>query len=214
MPGLSAPLANELGLTESSGRYLIQSVDELSGVAGSHALRRAWESIGLSAILFVDGRPTVYFKEVSHYRENDLRKFQRFIWNQGIATLFVVCTPTEVLAFSGLATPAEPSASLEGGNRLVEKLNRVTDALAIQNLVFRVESGRIYEEHSSSFDNELAVDQYLLRNLNATASELYKIDRRLSLSRIHPTTVPNFQITLATDSLEERGRKVPPVTSS
>lgn len=185
MSELSPSLAKLLGLTRASGRHLIRSVEELAGASGSHALRRAWEVIGLSAILLVDNKPTVYFKEVNHYRESDLKRYQRFVWNQGIATLLVVCTPTEVLAFSGLAIPADDESQLSDGGRMVEQLNRVNDALAIERLVYRIETGRIYEDHSPSFDREQAIDQYLLRNLNATAAALYDIDRRLSLSRIH-----------------------------
>ncbi len=185
MTGLSTSISKQLGLTKASGRQLIRSIDELGGLSVAPLLRRTWEQIGLNAILFVDGKPTVYFKEVVQCRDSDMRRFQRFVWNQGIATLLIISTQTEVLAFSGLAAPASETSEATGGNRLVERLNRVSDALEVERLVYRIESGRIYEDHAESFDREQTVDQYLLRNLNATAVALHGVDHRLSLSRIH-----------------------------
>jgi hypothetical protein len=185
MAGLSNSLARQLGLTKNSGRQVVRSIDELIGVPNGHALRRAWERIGLSAILFVDGRPTTFFKELQQLRSFDIRRYQRFVWNQGIATLLVVTTPTEVFVFSGQAPPANEEADVASENRLVEKLDRVNDALEVERLVYRIETGRIYEQHPESFDQEQAVDQYLLRNLGEVANQLHQANRKLSLARIH-----------------------------
>lgn len=185
MAGLSTSLSRQLGLTKNSGRQVIRSPDELIGVGNGHALRRAWERIGLSAILFVDGNATTYFKELQQLRDSDIRRYQRFVWNQGIATLLVVSTPTEVFVFSGQAPPASDEDPIADKERLVERLHRVNDALEVERLVYRIETGSIYEQHRASFDREQAIDQYLLRNLGEIAIQLHEVDRRLSLSRIH-----------------------------
>ena len=173
MAGLSNSLARQLGLTRNSGRQVVRSIDELIGVPNGHALRRAWNRIGLSAILFVDGRPTTFFKELQQLRSSDIRRYQRFVWNQGIATLLVITTPAQVFVFSGQAPPANEEADVASENRLVEKLDRVNDALEVERLVYRIETGKIYEQHPESFDQEQAVDQYLLRNLGEVAHQLH-----------------------------------------
>jgi hypothetical protein len=185
MAGLSSSLARQLGLTKNSGRQIVRSTDELVGVPNGLAMRRAWERIGLAAILFVDGRPTTFFKELQQLRNKDVRRYQRFVWNQGIATLLVITTPTEVFVFSGQAPPANEETDVTADHRLVEKLNRVNDALEVERLVYRIETGRLYEQHPLSFDQEQAVDQYLLRNLGEVANQLHQANRKLSLSRIH-----------------------------
>ena len=184
MAELSVSLARQLGLTKNSGRQVVRSLDELNGIVDAHALRRAWERIGLSAILFVDGKPTTYFKEVSRLREHDIRRYHRFVWNQGIATLLVVSTPTDIYIFSGQAPPASDEADLNDGNRLVQHLRRVDDALEVERLIYRIETGWIYEQHAASFDREQTIDQHLLRNLGDAAFQLHKINPKLSLARI------------------------------
>ena len=57
--------------------------------------------------------------------------------------------------------------------------------MQVERLVYRIETGKIYEDHPESFDQEQAVDQYLLRNLGEVAGQLYEANRKLSLARIH-----------------------------
>lgn len=185
MAELSDSIALQLGLTKSSGRQIVRSSEELLGLSNGNALRRAWERIGLSAILFVDGNPTVFFKELQQVRESDLRRYHRFVWNQGIATLLVVTTPTEVLVFSTQAPPADDNTNISDNHRLVQQLDRVNDALEVERLVYRIETGVIYETYPESFDRKHAIDQYLLRNLGEAAMQLHKVNRGLSLSRVH-----------------------------
>ncbi|MEX1039568.1 MAG: N-6 DNA methylase [Pirellulaceae bacterium] len=135
--------------------------------------------------MFVDNKATAFFKEVKQFRDTDVRRYHRFVWNQGIATLLVITTPTEVYVFSSQVSPVREDDNLFEDHRLVEHLSRLTNLLEVERLVYRIEAGSIYEQNPKSFDRDQAIDQHLLRNLNAAAIQLYEVNRTLSLDRIH-----------------------------
>ena len=185
MLGLSTPLETELGLATESGRHLVRSIEALSGARNAHSLRRAWEEIGLSAILFVDSQATVYFREVEDICQDKIRRYQGIVWNQGIATILLVSTKTEIYVFSGQAPPASKDEDWDQSPRLVTTLNRINDALEVKQLIYRIETGLIYEKHPNSFDCEQAIDAHLLKNLGEVAKQLGKIKPKLPLARIN-----------------------------
>jgi len=162
----SEKLIKDFGLKRVPASDFFGSMDDIEKSAGrhpySHFMRRAWQQMNLNGILCIEGRPTVYFKEVKHI--NSLRQRQRYrkFWNQGLATLLVVKSPKEVQVFSSLAEPAKEDSALEDEYRLVETLKSTTEIL---NLVRRVQSGQIYREHPESFKPDKTVDKFLLKNL-------------------------------------------------
>jgi len=162
----SKKLIKDFDLVEEAAPDFFRSADDIEEHAGrhkySHLMRRAWETMHLNGILCIEGRPTVYFKEVE--RIDSLRQWQRYrkFWNQGLATLLVVKSPKEVQVFSSLAEPAKEDSALEDEHRLVETLKSTTEIL---NLVRRVQSGQIYRDHPESFKPDKAVDKFLLENL-------------------------------------------------
>ncbi len=184
MPGISPKLARQMRLGRSSGREIVPSIDQIQRYPDAHALRRAWEKIGLTGIVCVDGKPTVYLKEVRQIRPSDIRRYQRFVWNQGIATVLVVCTADKIHVYSAMAPPARDDEEPTQGDRLVETLDRTADALEVQLLIRRIETGQIYKDKPDSFDRDCAVDQYLLRNLCAAAERLHEIDPSVPYSTI------------------------------
>ena len=185
MSGLSAQLVKQLGLKRRKGRELICSTNEIERVSDAHALKRAWEQMSLDGILLVEGKPTVYLKEVSQLRQSDIRRYQRFIWNQGMATILICATPTDINIYSGLAKPAPDDEEFKKSKCLVEILNRASQALEVSLLVRRIETGQIYVDHPQSFDRESVVDQYLLRNLREAAQQLHAIRPALPYTVIH-----------------------------
>jgi len=183
--GLSAQLVKQLSLKRRKGRELICSTNEIERVSDAHALKRAWEQMSLDGILLVEGKPTVYLKEVSQLRQSDIRRYQRFIWNQGMATILICATPTDIHIYSGLAKPTPDDEEFKKSTCLVEILNRASQALEVSLLVRRIETGQIYVDHPQSFDRESAVDQYLLRNLREAAQQLHAIRPALPYTTIH-----------------------------
>jgi len=184
MPGISPKLARQMGLGRSSGRDIVRTSAEIQRYPDAHALRRAWDRMRLDAIVCVDGKPTVYLKEVGQHRASDIRRYQRFVWNQGIATVLVVCTAERIYVYSAMAPPARDDEEPAEGHRLVETLDRTADALEVQLLIRRIETGQIYEDTAASFDRDCAVDQELLRNLRAAAQKLHEIDPTVPYSII------------------------------
>lgn len=162
----SKKLIKDFGLKRVSASDFFGSMDDIEKSAGrhpySHFMRRAWEAMHLNGILCIDGRPTVYFKEVVRLDSRRQRERYQKFWNQGLATLLVIRSPDEVQVFSSLAEPAKEDSAIEDEHRLVETLKLTSEIL---NFVRRVQTGQIYRDYPESFQPEKAVDKYLLRNL-------------------------------------------------
>ncbi len=139
----------------------------------AHFMRRAWEKLGLEAVLTLEDKPTVYFKHVAKKNLAVEAELHRLLWNQGTATLLVVRDSAEIRVYSALAAPDKRPITEKDDVRLVETLAHVRSALELTEFVRRVETGRIYYDHrhSESFKAERGVDRTLLRNLK-TASNL------------------------------------------
>lgn len=162
----SKKLIKDFGLKRVSASDFFGSMDDIEKSAGrhpySHFMRRAWEAMHLNGILCIDGRPTVYFKEVKRLDSLSQRERYQKFWNQGLATLLVVRSPDEVQVFSSLAEPAKEDSAIEDEHRLVETLKLTSELLSF---VRRVQTGQIYRDNPKSFQPDKTVDKFLLRNL-------------------------------------------------
>ncbi len=164
----------------------LEEVNEHSGeYPDTHVIRRAWKKMKLSGVFCVEKRPTVYFKEVNSYNDVDAKRLHHQFWNQGVATLLVIVSPTEVRVFSSMARPAMKNEPLDGEGRLVETLNRTADVLKLRNLMRRVQTGSLYQDKSESFGSECAVDTYLLGNLKSARKRLLDRDGGLEMGAVH-----------------------------
>jgi len=151
----------------------------------AHFMRRAWESLGLEAILTVEEKPTVYFKRVSRKDPAVESELHRLLWNQGTATLLVVRDSSEVRVYSALAAPDIKPIAPDEDTRLVETLTQIQSALQLTDFVRRVETGRIYEQHRDKFQAESGVDRTLLQSLKASSTLLCESDDALKPSVAH-----------------------------
>ncbi len=181
----SQKLVNKFALAGVSPPVFFRSADDIEKFAGrhpySHLMRRAWETMHLNGILCVDGRPTVYFKEVK--RLDSLRQRERYrkFWNQGLATLLVVSSPEQVQVFSSLAKPVQDGSPVDGEYRLVEILDSTARVL---NFVNRVQSGQIYRDKPECFNSDETVDKFLLKNLREARNQLHR-HKKLSYKVVH-----------------------------
>lgn len=159
----------QLGLSERRPPEFFHSLEAINtgnkSLPQAHAMRRAWKDLELDGILCVNNAPYIYFKEVSGIDSVQMRELHRHIWNQGIAPLLVVVSPTEVQVYSGLALPAKEEQKVSQQNRLVQILNRVADEIELRQFIRAVELGELFREKPKSFNPDLRVDRYLLRNL-------------------------------------------------
>jgi type I restriction-modification system DNA methylase subunit len=148
-------------------------IDEAGSAAPqAHALRRAFDRLSVSGILCLHNNPVVYFKEVTNIRPDQVAALHKQFWNQGLAPILVLIDDRDVHVYSGLARPVADAPILDADDRLVHRLNRVTDAAEIRQFVLSIESGDFFRAHAKSFDPKQRVDRDLLRNLQATRTAL------------------------------------------
>ena len=123
-----------------------------------------------SAVLYVGRSPAAYLKTVTTNKiaEDDVRDWQRFLWNQAVVPMLIVKSRSEIRVYTAYTEPLERGSQ----QRLVALLEQSADALRLDQLYNAIESGAIYEFDPQAFQRSTAVDRYLLRNLTATAHDL------------------------------------------
>jgi hypothetical protein len=142
----------------------------------AHSMRRAWQEMKLDGILCFNNAPVVYFRSRQDFDEHSVVKLHRQVWNQGIAPILIVVSETRVTVLSGLAVPARQNEPLRDKDRLVETLDRTADALAVRDLIRRIELGDLFSEHGRCFDPKRRVDRYLLDNLAHARRRLSEVE--------------------------------------
>jgi len=175
---ISLSWIEQLGLADKGAPEFFKSLTELqetqSVVAQAHVMRRAWEDFGLDGILYQDKSPYIYFKEVASINHDELKTLHRRLWNQGIAPFLVVISPEDFYVYSGLALPAKTDEDIDTNERLVAVLSRTVDALELRQFYRSLQFGEIFRAKPKSFNPELRVDRYLLKNLEAARENLLK----------------------------------------
>jgi hypothetical protein len=173
---ISTSWIEQLGLADKQAPEFFRSFDELqamqSGVAQAHVMRRAWKDLELDGILYQDKSPYVYFKEVSSINPVEMRRLHRKLWNQGIAPLLVVVSPSDFHVYSSLTLPAKEDEEINDGDRLVEILSRTADVLELRQFTRALQCGEFFRQKPQSFNPKLRVDRYLLENLEAARERL------------------------------------------
>jgi hypothetical protein len=173
---VSTSWMEQLGLADKQAPEFFRSFDELqamqSGVAQAHVMRRAWKDLELDGILYQDKSPYVYFKEVSSIDPIEMRRLHRKLWNQGIAPLLFVVSPSDFHIYSSLALPAKENEEINDGNRLVEALSRTANVLELRQFTRSLQFGELFHQKPQSFDPKSRVDRYLLENLEAARERL------------------------------------------
>ncbi len=135
-----------------------------------HHLQRAWEQFDLCGVLCLEGKPTIYFKDVARADLQKEAEWQKMLWNQGMAAMLVVQDPAKTRVYSALARPQKGPFQDSNDARLVTELS--TAAFALEIFLFSVQTGQFYREHPGKFNAEVAIDQYLLDNLSGARDEL------------------------------------------
>lgn len=157
--------------------HFFSSVDQLDDAAGQvlapHALRRAFEQLGIEGVLCQERSPVIYFRQVRKIDSVDIINLHRSFWNQGIAPILVIIAPDEVHVYSGLIPPEDHLIETGQAPGFVETLNRVQDQL--RSFLLSVESGEYFHVYRRFFDPRKRVDRDLLRNLKATRQELGQV---------------------------------------
>lgn len=122
------------------------------------------------AVFYVGKSPAAYLKTVptNNISEEDVRVWQRFLWNQAVVPMLIVRSRLKVQVYTAYTQPKER----ESAERIEAILDTTADALELDQLLTAIEAGTIYENRSEAFDRSRAVDRYLLENLNAAANQI------------------------------------------
>jgi type I restriction-modification system DNA methylase subunit len=166
----------QLNLADKQVPEFFRSFEELeaaqTGISQIHVMRRAWQDLELDGILYQDKSPYIYIKEVSSIDPQETKKLHRRLWNQGIAPFLLVFSPNEFHIYSSLVLPAKENEDINEDHRLVEVLSRAADALELRQFARSLEFGELFHKKPKSFNPELRVDRYLLKNLKAAREKL------------------------------------------
>jgi hypothetical protein len=166
----------QLNLADKQVPEFFRSFEELEaaqiGISQIHVMRRAWQDLELDGILYQDKSPYIYIKEVSSIEPQETRKLHLRLWNQGIAPFLLVVSPNEFHIYSSLVLPAKENEDINGDHRLVGVLSRAADALELRQFARSLEFGELFHKKPASFNPELRVDRYLLKNLKAAREKL------------------------------------------
>ncbi len=168
---ISQSWIQQLNLADKQVPEFFRSFEELEaaqiGISQIHVMRRAWQDLELDGILYQDRSPYIYIKEVTSIDLEQTRKLHRRLWNQGIAPFLLIVSPDEFHIYSSLALPAKADEEINDDHRLVEVLSRASDALELRQFSRSLEFGELFQKKPKSFNPELRVDRYLLKNLKA-----------------------------------------------
>ena len=168
---LSEQWKERLGLSLRGSDDLYEHGGDVERSAHAGAIRTTLNELGASAVFCVQDVPTVVIAELADYDRRRVVELHGALWNQGLATLLLVISGDVVRAFSLARRPLSDEGESEARSRVL-RLDAVTHALAIRNLLYATESGRFWQKHAEYFPPEERIDRVLLDNLTVAHGAL------------------------------------------
>ena len=168
---LSAEWKERLDLSLRTAPELYEDAQQAGRSPHAGAIRATLRDLGASGVFCIQDVPTVVIVELENYDRERVVGLHGALWNQGLATLLLVLTSDTVRAFSLARKPLADERGLDA-RCLVRELHAVADALAVRNLIYSAESGRLWQEHADYFRPGERIDQVLLDNLTAAHAAL------------------------------------------
>ena len=151
---------------------LYEHVDDVRGSSHADAIRTSLEEMGLSAVFCVHDVPTIAILLVNEYDREQIIDLHGALWNQGLANLLLVLSDTTVRAFSLARVPYHGENLNFESRCLVKEINAVSNALALKDIVYGADSGRLWQEYPGYFHPRERIDQVLLNNLTESHRRL------------------------------------------
>lgn len=165
----SSPLGEKwkarLDLSDRKTPEFYDTADDVRNTPHAGAIRTTLQELGVSAVFCVQGVPTIAILSVEDYDREAIIDLHGALWNQGLASLLLVVSGDTVRAFSLARKPYSGLEEEFDSRCLIQTLDATTDAVAIRNLVYGAESGRLWAENSGYFKQKERIDQVLLGNL-------------------------------------------------
>ena len=146
--------------------------------------------MGLSAVLTLNGIPTVYVHDSKRpLKAPEVADLQCKFWNQGLATVLLLREPGNLRVFSSMEKPLESGTATdeEIENLMVEAIHLATQAEWAEKFYLEIGIGHYYSKpaHLSKFDPKETVDSYLIDNLEAVRDQLTSGPDALSPAMAH-----------------------------
>ena len=169
----SKPLGYEwkqcLDLSTRTAPEFFENADGVRSTPHAGAIRTTLRDLGASAIFCVQNVPTIVIISVDEYDRDAIVNLHAALWNQALASLILVLSGDTVRAFS-LARIPHSGENHDFDDRCLvgRELNSVTDALVLKDIIYSVESGRLWEKNADYFQSKERIDQFLLNNLTAS----------------------------------------------
>lgn len=163
------------------GFRLYQSVEEILNapelLAYQHLLLRAFESMGLAAVMTLNGVPTVYIHDSKRpLSPQQVALLQRDFWNQGVATVLLLRDPGHCRVCSSMTKPFDPEKATEDSlnDSLVESINMATQAVWAEKFYLSLANGSYYSRSdiTSRFNPKETIDSYLISNLESVRDKI------------------------------------------
>ena len=177
---ISAGNARPLGQTWKKRLNLVaratpefyETADEAGDAPHAGAIRTALRDLGLSAVFCVQDVPTVVILSVEEYDRKAVADLHAALWNQGLASLLLVISGDTVRAFSLARIPYSGDNEDFDNRCLIKEFDAVSNALELKNLIYAVESGRLWEKYANRFSYGERIDHVLLGNLTESHKRL------------------------------------------
>lgn len=159
-----------LDLTTRTAPELYENAAEVTDNPHARAIRTTFQELHASAVFCTQKVPAAVILSVEEYDRAAVIDLHAKLWNQGLANLLLVLAGDTVRAFSLARTPHRENDAGFDDRCLATELNAIADALEVNNLIYGVESGRLWEH--PKFRPEERIDQVLLHNLKASHTRL------------------------------------------
>jgi N-6 DNA Methylase len=146
------------------------------------------EKLGASAIFELSGSPCIYFKRLdqSEPTANELAEMHKIAWNQGLAPMLWVVTPSKVLLYNCYSKPSPDDAGnytrhiIEIFEKTENELRRLNEFAGLR----QIKSGEFWKhEKAKQIDRRQRVDATLLQDLLEAEKQL--VEAKLERSIAH-----------------------------
>ena len=159
-----------LDLTTRTAPELYENAAEVTDNPHARAIRTTFQELHASAVFCTQKVPAVVILSVEEYDRAAVIDLHAKLWNQGLANLLLVLSGDTVRAFSLARKPRRENDDTFDNRCLAWELDAIAQALKVTNLIYGVESGRLWEH--PKFRPEERIDQVLLDNLKESHTRL------------------------------------------
>lgn len=169
---------------------LIEQEGQAQTPVQSHLFSEAKRLIGdVDALYFSGDVPIAYFKTLSNFDDEEIRKLHRRVWNQSRVPLLFVVTPGELRIYNCFEEPTNPNLEEELDKQKIFVRHFDIAANILEDLKDfskpQMDSGAFWKsETGQCFHSERRADMKLLENLRTTRKRLHN-EFGLDYSVIH-----------------------------